>query len=164
MKVTPLICSLLSIYLLLACNTNDSPTTNQANTHNNSISFKKQGEFYFLNESDTIKKIEIETAESQEKITQGLMHRTSMQFNQGMLFLFEQDERRSFWMKNTYIPLDIIYINSQLKIVSISENTQPLSTQSIPSAGPAQYVLEVNAGFCKTYSIVPGQSVDFIIF
>ena len=92
---------------------------------------------------------------------QGLMYRQNLPENAGMLFIFTNEEPRSFWMKNTYISLDIIYINSKKEIVSIQKYTQPRSTYSIPSEKPAMYVLEVNAGFTDKYGIHPGDKIDF---
>jgi uncharacterized membrane protein (UPF0127 family) len=64
-------------------------------------------------------------------------------------------------MKNTFIALDIIYINADKEIVSIQKYTQPKSTYSLPSEKPAQFVLEVNAGFCDKYNIRPGDKIEF---
>jgi uncharacterized membrane protein (UPF0127 family) len=91
----------------------------------------------------------------------GLMDRFSLPDQAGMLFIFDNDEPRSFWMKNTYISLDIIFINSNKEIVSIQKYTQPRTTSSIPSDKPAMYVLEVNAGYCDKFDIKPGDKVEF---
>ena len=64
-----------------------------------------------------------------------------------MLFIFDNERPLSFWMKNTYIPLDIIYVNKSLEIVTIQENTMPLNEKPIPSEKPALFVVEVNAGY-----------------
>jgi len=84
-----------------------------------------------------------------------------MSNDQGMLFIFEVEEPQGFWMKNTIIPLDIIYVNAKKEIVSIAEDTQPFSEQSLPSKGPAIYVVEVNGGFCAQYGITAGYKIDF---
>jgi uncharacterized protein len=105
--------------------------------------------------------LDIEIADNDEERMQGLMYRFSLLENAGMLFLFSNDEPRSFWMKDTYISLDIIYINSNKEIVSIQKYTQPKSTYAIPSEKPAMYVLEVNAGFTDKYGINPGDKIDF---
>ena len=78
-----------------------------------------------------------------------------------MLFIFPQEIPLNFWMKNTPLPLDIIYINTDFSIVHIAENTMPYSTAQIPSKHPAKYVLEVNAGFCRQRGIVAGDRVEF---
>jgi hypothetical protein len=76
-----------------------------------------------------------------------------------MLFVFDGDAPRSFWMKNTPLPLDILFISSQSRVVSIAEDTIPYSLASIASGGPAQYVLEVNSGFTRRHGIEAGSTV-----
>ena len=78
-----------------------------------------------------------------------------------MLFIFPQEQALNFWMKNTPLPLDIIYINTAFTIVHITENTKPYSTAHIPSKHPAKYVLEVNGGFCQQRGILAGDRVEF---
>lgn len=123
--------------------------------------FKKEGELYFLNAAlgDTIRSIDIEVAETREEISYGMMYRKSMDPNTGMLFLMGEERNQSFYMKNTYVPLDIIYINRQLEVVSIQKNAEPLNERSLPSEGPAAYVLEVSAGFSDQYGITKGTRI-----
>ncbi len=89
------------------------------------------------------------------------MYRNELPAFSGMLFIFPQEGPRSFWMKNTPLPLDIIYINADFTIVHIAENTTPYSTAPIPSKHPAKYVLEVNGGFCQHHGIVARDRVEF---
>lgn len=126
-------------------------------------SFTKDGQLAFIrNETnDTIKVIDIEIAADDAKRAQGLMWRWSMSEHRGMLFIHENEGPLSFWMKNTYIPLDIIYVNAAQEIVTIRENNTPLSEQSIPSEVPAQYVVEVVAGFCHRHNIAIGDKIEF---
>lgn len=105
--------------------------------------------------------LDVEVADSEAERTQGLMYRYSMEENQGMYFIFPEENFRSFWMKNTFISLDIIFINTDHEIVSIQKYTQPKSTYSQPSEKPAKYVLEVNAGFTDKHGIRPGDKVQF---
>lgn len=124
--------------------------------------FEHEGNLTFTRSDSAITDIAIEIAETEGSITQGLMHRKSMPFNQGMLFIFPDSEVRSFWMKNTIIPLDIIYVNSDLEIVAIKDHTTPFSTDSVPSDDKeAKYVVEVNAGFAGKYGIKEGDKVSF---
>ena len=91
--------------------------------------------------------VELATTPKQQAL--GLMFRDSMPDDRGMLFIFPSATTRSFWMKNTRIPLDIFYFDTDLKLVSVTENVRPCRTQqcpTYPSAGPARYVLELNAG------------------
>jgi uncharacterized membrane protein (UPF0127 family) len=101
--------------------------------------------------------IDIEICDDMEK---GLMNRKELPEDKGMLFIFDSEERRSFWMKDTYIDLDIIFIDENFEIVKISKG-EKLSTQQIPSIKPAMYVLEVNTGFCEKHNIVEGTNVFF---
>jgi uncharacterized membrane protein (UPF0127 family) len=91
----------------------------------------------------------VELATTQQEQALGLMFRDNMPADHGMLFIFPVESMRGFWMKNTRIPLDIFYFDEELKLVSVSENARPCRTQrcpGYPSAGPAKYVLELNAG------------------
>ncbi len=81
-----------------------------------------------------------------------------------MLFDFERDQPVSFWMRNTYIPLDIIFIQGDGRILRIAENTQPLSDRLIPSGGPVRAVLEVIGGTARKLGIAPGDRVESPIF
>jgi hypothetical protein len=126
------------------------------------IQFVKQGEVYFQDRNKTlIKQIDAEIAESPERRHTGLMYRDDMLESQGMLFIFEKEEPEGFYMKNTIIPLDIIFINSKKEIVKIYKNTTPYSEQDLPSIKPILYVVEVKAGFCDKYNIKEGSYIDW---
>jgi uncharacterized membrane protein (UPF0127 family) len=126
------------------------------------VAFVKQGELRFLDKKDNLLySLDIEIADDDAKRTQGLMYRDSMVENRGMLFIFPDEEERSFWMKNTIMPLDIIYVNAKKQIVTVQKNTIPYSEDSVPSDGPAQYVVEVNAGFCDRHSIKAGDHIEW---
>jgi uncharacterized protein len=125
--------------------------------------FVKNGELTFLKaDSTAITAIDIEIADDDLKRERGLMFRRQMELNHGMLFIFAEEELRSFWMKNTYLPLDILYLNAQRKIIRIHENVATLNERSVPSEMPAKYVVEVNAGFCALYGIQLGDWISFI--
>lgn len=134
-----------------------SPTVNTSA----SLSFTKEGELTLLRDSRPYKKIDIEIAENSAERNKGLMYRPYLPDSVGMLFIFEEAKDQAFWMKNTIIPLDIIYLGSDKKIISISRNTKPYSEESIPSFGPAQYVLEVNAGFSEKNDLKIGDAISF---
>ncbi len=126
--------------------------------------FKKEGELEFISadgKNSVIKKIDIELALDDSERTQGLMYRKSMDDGKGMLFIFDREEMQSFWMKNTIIPLDIMYVNSDFKIVKIFKNTVPFSEISLPSDRPAIYVVEVAGGFSDRYKIKEGDKIKF---
>lgn len=123
--------------------------------------FNKEGEVTFMKKGQPFKKIEVEIAENEAERNKGLMFRSYLPDSVGMLFIFEQPDEHSFWMKNTSIPLDIIYVGPDKKIISIAENTQPYSEESIPPYGLVQYVVEVNAGFTKQNNIQSGDAISF---
>lgn len=136
---------------------------NSSSTSSSEPAFVKQGELTFL-KADTIviAKIDIEIADDDGKRERGLMYRRQMELNQGMLFIFEDEDLRSFWMRNTWLPLDILYLNARKKIVRIHENVATLNERSIPSDFPAKYVVEVNAGFCALNRIQVGDGMTFV--
>jgi len=105
----------------------------------------------------------VELADTQDKRALGLMFRDSMPDDHGMLFVFPGETRRSFWMKNTRIPLDIFYFDSHLTLVSVAENTPPCRTPecpTYPSDGPAKYVLELNAGKAAELGVKAGDVLE----
>ena len=78
--------------------------------------------------------------------SQGLMYRKNLADDRAMIFVFADETPRSFWMKNTYISLDIVYVDSQMKVGSMIENAEPLNEKPLPSAGPARYAIEMAGG------------------
>jgi len=128
-----------------------------------SISFTKEGELAIIaTETDTIKaNFDIEIAENEYETQTGLMYRKSMKKNRGMLFIQPIESLQYFYMKNTEIPLDIIYINTGMKIVSFQKNAQPFNENSLPSNVPAKYVLEINAGLSDQLGLQVGDSISF---
>ena len=127
------------------------------------VTFTKEGELLLKKaETDSVlATLEIEFATSEYETQTGLMYRKSMAPNQGMLFIFEDETRRSFYMKNTEFGLDIIYLNSDYAIVSIQKNAKPFDKNSLPSEAPAKYVLEVNAGLSDQWGLAPGDLMEF---
>jgi uncharacterized membrane protein (UPF0127 family) len=106
----------------------------------------------------------VEMATTEQERETGLMYRKELPDGKGMLFDFSPEQQVSMWMKNTYIPLDMIFIRADGRILRIAENTEPLSTKIIPSGGPAKGVLEVIAGTAKKYGIAPGDRVAHPLF
>lgn len=124
--------------------------------------FKKEGELTISDSTNTIKtKLDIEIADSEYERQLGLMKRVSLENNQGMLFIFSKEEFQSFWMRNTLLSLDMLFINANKRIVTIHKNTKVLSDQSYPSTAPAKYVLEVNAGFTDKFKVMMGDVIDW---
>ena len=106
----------------------------------------------------------VEMATTEEEKTTGLMYRKELPDGKGMLFDFSPEQQISMWMKNTYIPLDMIFIRADGRILRIAENTEPLSTKIISSGGLAKGVLEVIAGTAQKYGIQPGDRVAHPLF
>jgi len=106
----------------------------------------------------------VEMALTPEQQAKGLMYRRSLPEGQGMLFDFQREQPTSFWMKNTYIPLDMIFIRGDGRILRIAENTVPLSEALVPSGGPVRAVLEVSGGTARKLGIAPGDRVAHPIF
>lgn len=106
----------------------------------------------------------VEMAENDAERAKGLMFRKELPEGRGMLFDFQREQEVSFWMENTYIPLDMIFIRGDGRILRIVENTEPLSTRIIPSGGPVRAVLEVIAGTARKLGIASGDRVGHPIF
>ncbi|HET8774073.1 MAG TPA: DUF192 domain-containing protein [Thermoanaerobaculia bacterium] len=107
----------------------------------------------------------VEIAADNEMRAQGLMFRDHIDSGKGMLFVFPQDDVVSFWMKNTRIPLDMIWIDSGRRVVGIKENVPPCRIEDCPSYGPgvvARYVLEVGGGEAAKHRLKVGDSLQFI--
>ena len=118
------------------------------------IPFRKDGTLDFLNsDGSVLRTIDVEIATSDSAWARGLMDRRSLTLGQGMLFLFPEAEMKSFWMKNTPIPLDIMFVAPDSEVVNIAKRTPPLSESQILSTDSAQYVVEVRGGFSDRFGI-----------
>jgi len=106
----------------------------------------------------------VEIADNDAERAKGLMYRKELPEGRGMLFDFHRDQEVSFWMQNTYIPLDMIFIRGDGRILRIEENTEPLSTRLIPSRGAVRAVLEVIGGTSRRLGIATGDQVASPIF
>ena len=105
-------------------------------------------------------KFHVEIADDPRERSRGLMFRREMAKEHGMLFDFGSEQPASFWMENTYIPLDMIFIKEDGTVESIAERTTPLSRRSVTSQGPVRYVLEINGGLSDELGIRPGDKVS----
>jgi len=107
------------------------------------------------------KRYTVELADTPELRERGLMFRRDMPADAGMLFIHDNEEPLAYWMKNTYIPLDILYFDSKLRLISAQLGVPPCGDQprcpTFASAGPAQYVLELNAGLATALDLKPGE-------
>jgi len=131
--------------------------TKQLQRKNHEPAFQKEAQGAWIStKGDTISFVDVELAKTPYEIETGLMYRSFMKKNQAMLFMFPDVKPRSFWMKNTKISLDIVYLDDKFTMVSAAEYTKPFSEKSLPSTYAAQYVLELNAGYLKSKNIKKG--------
>ena len=145
--------------LLLAspgCNKPPPPTTTTAN------SAQQPTVVFYPSSGSPPWPVKVELARNDEDRTRGLMYRRELPPNSGMLFLFEAPEIRRFWMRNTYIPLDIIFLNERRVVVGIEENTIPLDETSRGPDQPAQYVVEVAGGEARRHGLTVGARAEFL--
>ena len=106
----------------------------------------------------------VEVAETAAQRRQGLQHRKSLAAGAGMLFDYRRVQPVAMWMKNTLIPLDMLFIDDAGRVVNVARDTEPLSLATIPSAAPVRAVLEINAGSARRLGIRPGDQVLHAIF
>lgn len=132
----------------------------QARTINQGIS--PDGTLDFLDPAgNLLTTITIEIADTEELHNRGLMWRTGLDDTMGMLFEFDRAQPLAFWMRNTPTSLDIIFLSAEKTVINIAENTSPMSDTVYGSQAPAQYVVEVPAGFCRRHRILPGMAIQW---
>jgi hypothetical protein len=142
---------------------NSMEEMNQGQNSNTTREMRQDASLTFLAADGSARtSVNVEIVDDEASRTQGLMGRQHMAESQGMLFIFPDEDYRSFWMANTPLPLDIIYVNKALKIVTVQRNTVPYSEESVPSTGPATYVIEMNAGFADRHGIMEGDNVQWL--
>ena len=141
---------LIAPVLFAACESEDDNLP----TIRTDIPFRQDGTLAFVGpEGDSIMTIAIEIAEGDSARQRGLMQRRGLPAQGGMLFLDDQPREQSFWMRNTPLPLDILFVGADSQVINIAKRTRPYSDSALVSAAPAQYVLEVRAGFTDRHGI-----------
>ena len=158
-KYFKIVCLSASIIIFVSTGCKEEPkTVKQAK-----VTFKKEGELQLKKAANDsiIAELDIEIADNEFETQTGLMYRETMNSNHGMLFIFPDSRPRSFYMKNTRISLDLIYLDVDKKVVSFQENAKPFDESSLPSNAPAKYVLEVNAGLAKKWQLEVGDTMSF---
>lgn len=146
--------------LTLVTSLSSFSTTETIDKHGNPITDESIAIVKHLN-SNTL--LELEVAATSQKRQAGLMNRTELDSNKGMLFIFSSEQPLSFWMKDTSISLDIIFLNKDLKVISISSNTKTQQTTEIyNSNGLAQYVIETVAGWAESTNVEIGDSFEVV--
>ncbi len=157
-KITALGCLLAGMVLLMSvgCTKSDPSSSTVAVEP----AFRPDGILDFVRpDGSIISRIVIEIAETPSSQAAGLMYRRTLADQAGMLFVFPSPDQRSFWMKNTSLSLDIMFLDEEGTILNIAKKTQPFSEAFISSTGPAQYVVEVRAGYVDKHGIAPGLKI-----
>lgn len=126
-----------------------------------SIPFRIDGTLSFVRDGDTLRTIDIEVADTDSSRQRGLMERETIPPDTGMLFVFDRPDTGGFWMMNTPHPLDIQFYGPDSTLLNVAENTTPYSTETLPPAGPAQFVVEVPAGYTRRLGLVPGDRITW---
>jgi uncharacterized membrane protein (UPF0127 family) len=106
-------------------------------------------------------RVKVEIADSPAARAKGLMYRDSMAADAGMVFIFPTDDDHVFWMKNTHIPLDMIFASRDLNVVGVVANAEPLTETSRSASAISRYVIEVNGGWASAHGIVAGTRLSF---
>jgi uncharacterized membrane protein (UPF0127 family) len=113
----------------------------------------------FESEGSTTSEFRVEVVATPEDRARGLMFRKSINDDQGMLFLFPREQPLAFWMKNTFIPLDMVFVSGDWRVVGVLKNVPPLNEDRRSVETPSQYVLEFGAGVAEKHNIMPGAKV-----
>ena len=107
-------------------------------------------------------RVDVEVADTPDTRSRGLMYRSDLAPNAGMLFVFSAAAEQRFWMKNTPLPLDMIFIGSDRTVVGIVPDTHPFTTNPLGVSAPSLYVLEVHAGFSAAHGVAAGDAVELV--
>ncbi len=155
-------CTLLVLPLLLvglACQSPDDAGSAAGDT-TDTIPFTKEGRLTFLQDGDSTVTIDLEIADTDSARERGMMQRTGFPNDRsGMLFPFDEEQPQSFWMANTPVALDIVFADADSQIVNIAKYTTPFSNERYGSDAPAQYVVEVPAGFADSHGLLEGDRI-----
>lgn len=126
-----------------------------------SASERRAGAVVFLLPDGGERRVAVEVARTARQIERGLMFREHLPPDSGMLFLLRRDKIQTFWMKNTLIPLDMIFVSGSMDVVGVVENAEPRTMTSRRVSRPSQYVVEVNGGWARSHGVGVGARVRF---
>ncbi|MCY4204342.1 MAG: DUF192 domain-containing protein [Bacteroidetes bacterium] len=149
----------LLLFSILVASCQNTPDPSPATPE---IPFRVDGSLDFVRMDEPVLSLNIEIADTDSLRERGMMQRTSFPPESGMLFLFDHQEFRQFWMSNTPLSLDLFFISNDSTIVDISKYAKPYSDEAIVSNAPAKFVLEVPGGFADTKGIVVGDQVRWV--
>jgi uncharacterized membrane protein (UPF0127 family) len=155
MRIAPLLSLSAALLLLgMGCTSDDGSQGGDA------PSFQRDGRLAFVQPSgDTLAAIDVEIADTDAERTRGLMRRRSLGFDRGMLFIFDTTYESGMWMKNTPLPLDIVFVAPDSQVINIARRTTPFSQETITPAAPKKFVVEVRAGFADRYGLTDSTRV-----
>ena len=143
----------------LVCGRSDDDSSAEADT-TETIPFTKEGRLAVVQDGDSTVTIAIEVADTDSARERGMMQREGFPDDRsGMFFPFDEAQPRSFWMSNTPVALDIIFVDADSQIVSIAKYTTPFANERYRSGEPAQYVLETPAGFADSHGLLEGDRI-----
>ena len=125
------------------------------------VPFRIDGQLAFVRGADTLRTIAVEIADTDSARARGLMQRTEIPDDTGMLFVFPSAQPQAFYMMNTPRPLDIQFYGADSTLVNVAENTTPFSLDNVYSDGDAQFVVEVEAGVSRRIGLVPGDRITW---
>lgn len=145
--------------LVSMCSQEKKKSNNRDSKPEKTLEYSRQITFTTAG-GDSITTIQAALADEPEERNEGLMNVTNLPPDKGMLFIFEDEEPRSFWMANTPLSLDIMFVNSDYEIVRIHRNTEAFSEKNLSSGEPAQYVVETNGGFSVSHDIREGMQIS----
>jgi len=154
-----LLCGILLCVSLACGRSGDSSSTAETDT-TDVIPFTREGRLAVVQNGDSTVTIDIEVAETDSARERGMMQREGFPNDRsGMLFVFDEEQPRSFWMSNTPVALDIIFVSADSQIVNIAKYTTPFSSERYRSDEPAQFVLETPAGFADSCGLLEGDRI-----
>jgi len=157
MPTVRLIVLLAGLALLGAC-TSDEPSQTGGEP-----GFQSEGRLAFIGPAgDTLRAIDVEIADTDAERERGLMRQRSLGYDRGMLFVFDAVEESGMWMKNTPLPLDIVFVAPDSQIINIARRTTPFSQETISPAAPKKYVVEVRAGFADRFGLTDSARVRWV--
>jgi len=152
---------LLILLTIAACSSKSgSQTDGTDNQVGRQISYQKPVTF-INSKGDSLSTVDVAVADDESERNTGLMNINNLPEDKGMLFIFNDEKPRSFWMANTPLPLDIIFVDADSNIVRIHHSTRPYDETNYSSGKPAKFVVEVNAGYCVSHDILEGGRIAF---
>ena len=156
-------CCFLLFWSVSGCSSESQPSGETPAEDHINVPFTQHGSLTMSRDGVVFREINIEIADTDSSRTRGLMQRDKLPADSGMLFIFESETQQGFWMANTRLALDLIFIRTDGSVQSISKYVQPMSLDSVLSDGPAQYVLEVEAGYVDSVGLTEGDLIEWTV-